>query len=397
MKFRFSLLGAALLLSASFFAGQGFAQQGVLKGPVHPTQVDDTFLQQAGARAEFDHSDRTGPAAQDAKKLGRVLSVPTFTTSFNFQGQNFPVQMVGSAPHKGDTTEVPTQLIAISLFFDGYVDANGNNIVLDATPIVAPVLNSPNFRNASYRTGVTQFADAVQRAEFNGAMRDDWHTLLAKPELLKSVQIEVPPNTALGQVFQVRNSGKMYAIVDTSFFISQLNTIIQLQNLNIQGLPIALTNNVFLSPNAHVERCCVVGFHTAFDQGMRDGRQMLQTFVWASYVSTGIFGGTFEDVIALSHEISEWMNDPFITNAVPRWQYPNSTDCQSSMETGDPMETMPNAGFPVTIDTMTYHPQTQALMQWFARKPASDAINAAYSFPDESLLTAPAQACPAGR
>jgi hypothetical protein len=250
------------------------------------------------------------------------------------------------------------------------VDSKGDNVVLDAAPIVPAVLNSPNFRPASYRTGVTQFADAVQRAEFNSVMKDEWHTLLRKPELMKSVQIEVPANTSLGQVYQVRGSGKMFAVVDTSFFISQLNTIIQLQKLDVQGLPIALTNNVFLAPGAHVEQCCVVGFHTAFDSAIHAGRQTVQTFVWASYISTGIFGGTFEDVIALSHEISEWMNDPFITNAVPRWQYPGSNDCQSSLETGDPMETMPNAGFPVTIDGMTYHPQTQALVQWFARKPS---------------------------
>jgi hypothetical protein len=364
---------------------------------VHPVQVDDTFLQQAGARAEFDHSDRTSPTTQDARKTGRVLSVPTFNTSFNFQGQNFPVKMVGGHPERGDTTEVPTQMIAISLFFDGYVDANGHNVVLDATPMIPSVLNSPNFRNASYRTGVTQFADAVQRAEFSSVMKEDWHTMLRKPEHLTPVQIEVPANTSIGQVFQVRGTGKMFAIVDTSFFISQLNTIIQLQKLDVQGLPIALTNNVFLAPNVKVEQCCVVGFHTAFDAGIREGRQQVQTFVWASYISAGIFGGTFEDVIALSHEISEWMNDPFVTNVVPRWQYPNSTACQGSLETGDPMESIPNAGFPVTIDGNTYHPQSQALVQWFARKSPSDAVNGAYSFPDESLLSAPAQACPAGR
>jgi hypothetical protein len=392
MMYRLSLLMLALALCAA-----AFAQDGVQKGPLHPAQVDETFLQQAGAHAEFDHSERAAPVVQDARKLSGALSVPTFTTSFNFQGQNFPLTVVGASPDKGATTEVGTQLIAISLFFDGYVDANGNNIVLDAMPARDAVLNSPNFRNASYRTGVTQFADAVQRAQFNGVMRDDWHTLLRRPEQLKPVQIEVPANTNLGQVFQVKSTGKLFAVVDTSFFISQLNTIIQLQKLDVQGLPIALTNNVFLAPNAHVERCCVVGFHTAFDAGTRGERQLVQTFVWASYISAGVFGGTFEDVIALSHEISEWMNDPFITNTVPRWQYPNSTACQSSLETGDPMETIPTAGFPVTIDTTTYHPQTQALMQWFARKPASDAINAAYSFPDETLLTSAAQACPASR
>jgi hypothetical protein len=370
-----------------------WAQQNALPRPLRPTQVDESFLQRAGVRAEFEHSDRS--AAQ--QRPGHILSIPTFTTSINVGGQNYPLTMVGSAPEKGDTTEISTQVIAISLFFDGYVDANGNNVVLDAAPLLDTVLNSPNFRTASYHTGVTQFADAVQRAEFNATMKDDWHTLLGKPEPLPSVQIEVPANPNIGQVFQLKSNGRMFAVVDTSFFISQLNTIIQLQKLNVQGLPIALTNNVFLAPGAAVAQCCVLGFHTAFDGVPHGNVRPVQTFVWASYAWPGIFGGTYEDVVALSHEISEWMNDPFITNIVPRWTYPNSTECQSTLETGDPMEAVPNAGFPVTIDGVTYHPQTEALLQWFSRESPSNAINSAYSFPDETVLTAPSAACAAGR
>jgi len=373
------------------------AQQAAPKAPIRPTLVDDNFLQQSGARAEFDHGDRTSPTLQNTKTHGRVLTVPTFTTSLSALGQNYPVTMVGSAPEKGEATEIPTQMIAISLFFEGYMDSKGQNVVLDAAPLLPRVLNSPNFHSASYRTGVTQFADAVQRAQFSSTMKDDWHTLLRKPEHLTPVQIDVPANPTIARVYQVRSTGATFAIVDTSFFISQLNTIIQLQKLDVQGLAIALTNNVFLSPTAAMNECCVVGFHTAFDASAKENRQAAQTFVWASYASPGVFGGTFEDVIALSHEISEWMNDPFVTNAVPRWQYPGSTECQGSLETGDPLEGVLTAGFPVIIDGFTYHPQTQALMQWFARKTPSDALGGAYSFPDESLLTAPAQACAAGR
>jgi hypothetical protein len=387
--FRFAL---TLLLVAA----PALAQDGVLKKPIRPIQVDETFLQQSGGKMEFEHSDRSSAPMLGAKRRGQITSVPTFTTSFNFQGQNYPVTMVGGAPEKGETTEIGTQMIAISLFFDGFVDENGNNVVLDATPLLPRVVNSPNFRIASYRTGVTQFADAVQRAQFYGTMKDEWHTLLRKPELLKPVQIEVPANTHIATVFQVREGGTRFAVVDTAFFISQLNTIIQLQKLDVQGLPIALTNNIFLSPGASVPQCCVVGFHTAFDAGIAGKTQPVQTFIWASYASPGIFGGTFEDVIAVSHEISEWINDPFIANAVPRWQYPGSTECQGSLETGDPLEAVPNAGFPVTIDGVTFHPQSEAMLQWFSRKSSSDAFDGAYSFPDTTLLRTHSQPC-AGR
>src|SRR6185369_15073110 len=77
-------------------------------------------------------------------------------------------------------------------------------------------------------------------------------------------------------------------------------------------------------------------------------------------------------------EISEWMNNPFGGNAVPAWQIPNSTGCQSNLETGDPLALMPNAGYPVLIDGFTYHPQNQVLMQWFQRGAISDAFEGAF-------------------
>jgi len=137
-----------------------------------------------------------------------------------------------------------------------------------------------------------------------------------------------------------------------------------------------------------------MGFHTSFDAGESEDRRLVQTFVWASWIDPGIFGGTVADVTAISHEISEWFNDPFSSNIVPEWQFPNAASgCQNNLETGDPMSTSPHAGFPVIIDGFTYHPQNEALLQWFQRKTPSDAIDHAYSFPDQSLLTSPAQSC----
>ena len=91
----------------------------------------------------------------------------------------------------------------------------------------------------------------------------------------------------------------------------------------------------------------------------------------------------------MSHEISEWMNNPLATTLFPSWQVPNDGGCQNNLETGDPLALMPNAGYPVSIDGFTYHPQNQVLMQWFQRGSASDAFEGAFSFPDQSLMTGP--------
>jgi len=223
-------------------------------------------------------------------------------------------------------------------------------------------------------------------------MSPDWHTLLGAPDIERAVNIEVP--RGLGTLYRMRSTGAVFAVVDEGFFISQLNTILQFEDMDVSSLPIAVTANVFLAPNGDIRHCCVMGFHTSFDAGERNNLQLVQTFIWASWVGTGIFGSSLADVTALSHEISEWLNDPFSSNLVPEWQMPNaSSTCQSSLETGDPISASPNAGYPVIIDSITYHPQNETLLQWFQRKTPSDAIDHAYSFPDETLLNSAAQAC----
>jgi hypothetical protein len=181
--------------------------------------------------------------------------------------------------------------------------------------------------------------------------------------------------------------------VDSAFFISQLNTIVQLEELRPDALALVLTANVFLSPSVDVKRCCVLGFHTAFESGRLANVPQIQTLVWASWIDQGILGTSVADVTPLSHEISEWMNNPFGNNVVPAWQpLAGSGGCQTTIETADPLAALPNAGYPVPIDGYVYHPQNQVLLSWFTHEP-SNSLDGAFSFPDESLVTRAAQPC----
>jgi hypothetical protein len=372
--------------------GYSFAQT----APADTSQpIDATggFLQREGAQPRFEGASKLSPDARAAMKEGRIFSVPHFSGSFESQGKAYPFTMVGAKPQSNTTTEVPVQIIPISLFFEEFVDENGAPIVLDAGPVVTRVQSSPNFRNAQYATGTTQFADAVQRAQFYGTAGKEWHTLLGTPEILKPLRIAVPRGDA--KVYRNPSTGVLYAIVDTDFFLSQLNTMIQMANLAPDALAIALTSNVFLSPQKDIKKCCVLGFHTSFDVGEMAQVKFVQTFIWASWVEQGILGPGLADVTPMSHEISEWMNNPFGSNAVPAWQVPNTSACQNNLETGDPLALMPNAGYPVLIEGFTYHPQNQVLMQWFKRGAASDAFEGAFSFPDQSLMTVASQTCAA--
>jgi len=371
--------------------GHSFAQ--ATADTTQPIEAAGGFLQSQGAQPKFEAASKLSNDARTAMKEGRIFSVPHFSGSFALQGNNYPYTMVGSKPQSGGSTEVPVQIVPISMFFEEFVDENGSPIVIDPAPVMPRIQSSPNFHTAQYQNGVMQFADAVQRAQFNRTASPEWHTLLGKPEILKPLRIVVPRGSA--RVYRNPSTGVLYAIVDTDFFLSHLNTMIQLEHFQPDALAIAITSNVFLSPQADIKKCCVLGFHTSFDVGELAQLKFVQTFIWASWVEQGILGTSLADVTPMSHEISEWMNNPFGSNVVPAWQVPNSSSCQSNLETGDPLATMPNAGYPVLIDGFTYHPQNQVMMQWFQRGSASDAIDGAFSFPDQTLMTSPAQPCSA--
>lgn len=397
MSFRLDRLGRRVSVFCGAMAlfcllsGNSFAQS-VPPETSQPIDATGGFLQREGAQPKFEGASKLSPDARIAMREGRIFSVPHFSGSFESQGKAYSFTMVGAKPQSNTSTEVPVQIIPISLFFEEFVDENGTPIVLDPGTIFPRVQASPNFRDAQYATGTTQFADAVQRAQFNATAGKDWHTLLGAPQILKPLRIAVPRGDA--RVYRNPSTGVLYAIVDTDFFLSQLNTMIQMANLAPDALAIALTSNVFLSPQKDIKKCCVLGFHTSFDVGEMAQVKFVQTFIWASWVEQGILGPSLADVTPMSHEISEWMNNPFGSNAVPAWQVPNSTGCQSNLETGDPLALMPNAGYPVLIDGFTYHPQNQVLMQWFQRGTTSDAFEGAFSFPDQSIMTGPSQACP---
>jgi len=96
-------------------------------------------------------------------------------------------------------------------------------------------------------------------------------------------------------------------------------------------------------------------------------------------------------VTARSHELSETFNDPLVAsdnvhNVTPWWLSPNG-NCQNNLEDGDVIEGLPNSTYPTTMHIYTYHPQNEALLQWFEFKQQSNAIDHAYRYPDTTTLT----------
>jgi len=142
--------------------------------------------------------------------------------------------------------------------------------------------------------------------------------------------------------------------------------------------------------------CCIGGFHTFdFELGDANNGNLPRFFVlnYSTWMEPIFRDPNVLDVIGLSHEISETYNDPFVAfdgvhDVTPWWLAPNG-NCADILEVGDVIEGLPGQVFPIRMPNgFTYHPQNEALLQWFEFQSPSTALNGAYSYPDISTLTA---------
>ncbi len=339
-------------------------------------------------------------------------AAPQFTWQYSMVGRS----PVGTRDHgDGDdalVTRVRAPIVPVIIDlrnFDGsprfFTRADGVKVrmILDPTPYISNVLASPIFSPTNYSSSSrrTQYTDAVQRAEFYNTAGAGWHTVL------------VPVVTAPRTMVLIRGTysfnvdaatGQLrYVLVNESVFASALFPSTPTDVTTVMGaaevsgdvkatdLSTFLFANTFLFDPADGS-CCVLGYHT-YDVEPGDAsngwRERHYVMNYASWISPGLFGGGFSDITALSHELSEAFNDPFVNNSTPIWVGPNGL-CQNNLEVGDVLEGLPNATIPTLMNGYTYHPQNEALVQWFAGITPSSAIGGAYSYPDTSVLTSAA-------
>lgn len=359
----------------------------------------------------------------DKSNVDGLNGLATFDGSFAAQagpsqGTQFRFTMLGNDPRIGGTTIIPAQVDEVSLQL---LNADGSIFTtVPFAPFEKLTLESPDFEPLNYRSGAyTEYSDAVHRAQFFHVMRPDWHTLLI-PKVVNRTTITVPffvnVQLANGTIVQARSyftgtapDGSTFVLMLSPlfnfFFSNEVVNEINLGNFATNAMNIMMFPNTYLfSLNANNPNvpgsCCVLGFHTYF----RDGAVPQDRWVtqYASWISPGLFGAGFQDVTALSHETAEAFGDPFIDNRTPNWQFPGEPPtaqvCQANLEEGDPIEVLPNATTPIEVKEtgfdFIYHPQVIPLFQWFEMGTTSTAIDGAFSFPDETVLTHSALPCP---
>jgi hypothetical protein len=361
-----------------------------------------------------------GLGRASSSSLPGIDSLANWSSSFTAAGFDvngkpqsvWPFTMVGRPPERGDTTVIPAPIIPV--FVDLLAPDGSVAVTMDPTGFVEPVRSSPMFLPFRYDSGFTQFNDAMFRAQFADRLRghgrhddvedSDWHTLLFA-RVKKAQRMQIP----FGKWFVgVNSDGSIaFALVDETTFVNNLfppafpfddSTVIGAAELagdmTTRDLTTLLFNNVYLFDGTP-DNCCVLGFHSYdFEPGVpsNGNRDRRYVFDYSSWITPGLFLFGFEDITALSHEIAETFNDPFVDNLVPWWlsqdPFTGAAQCQPVLETGDVVEVLSSLPvYQIDMSGRTYHPQNEATFNWFARQSPSKALRSAYSFPDETTLT----------
>ena len=410
---------AAFLVAA--FPGALMAQ-----APMESDQLPASFVQNTNPHALNSREAADGGGVLGRRSNGNVLgidSLPNWSSYFyrpgldsnGFPQFTWPYTMVGRSPFQssnddwrfddhGQTTRIGAPIVPVNLDLrnaDGTPRfVGGRRLFADATQYVTPALKSPVFSNSFYDSSErpTQFTDAVFRAQFFHQADDEWHTTLTPR--VRPARTMVLLRGTYSFALNADGSCCAFVLINENTFVNALFP----PTATDTTTPVGAAENAgdittsdlatFLFPNAFLfegttSNCCVIGFHSydlepgSAANGWREKRYVLN---YASWISSGIFSDpTFGDVSALSHEMAETFNDPFVNNTTPWWLAPNGL-CQNDLETGDVIEGLPNAQIPITINGFTYHPQNEALVQWFAGVTPSSAIHHAYSYPDITIL-----------
>jgi hypothetical protein len=223
--------------------------------------------------------------------------------------------------------------------------------------------------------GTTQYEDAFQRGTWWGnavGTNTAYHVVFAPKMERKEQTINF---TCSDCVITNPFTGKgMVGQYDYSTFQNDVRSILKAySDVNPGVLPMLISYDVYLTSGG----CCIGGYHDAL------GSQPTgQTYSYATYVDSP--GSFSQDVSAFSHELGEWMDDPFIDNNV-------NCDDNSIMEVGDPLENGPNYGAYAYKDKgYKYNLQSLVYMGYFGA-PTSDSANTWYALQDDMTHTCPGQ------
>ncbi len=245
---------------------------------------------------------------------------------------------------------------------------------------------SPIFRPAHFRFGATdvgtaQYVDAFQRGNFWQALgmagtTDAYHVRLDPVQTVAPVVLEVPAASGLAITDPLLLGPPAlcapFGIIDINwvddYLAGKVLPALAAQGVSPSNLPLFLLSNVMMSSDvSDYFSCCTHGYHN--ETGLP-----IQTYVVSDFDTSGYWlypiAASVEDSGGVSHEVAEWMNDPFGNNPVPSWGHIGQQGgCQRNLEVGDPLS---GTAFPAVVmpNGFTYHLQELAFFSWFFGAPS---------------------------
>lgn len=373
---------AALALLAASVALPGMVSAAT--NPNLPSLKPGTFKPMFVAKHNEQPLTQKIPTAQLAQWNGSYTDLLGNTINFT---------QVGGNPATTNTTTTVTVLLIPVKFV---ITQNGKTYTFDPKKVklannhdrnvITAVKDSPLFQSnvdfnpqwgscngSCVNLGKTQYIDAFQRGTWWGndvGANTNYHVILSTvTEKEQTIKFSCS-NCVVNNPFGAGIVGEY----DINSFDSAINGFMKnIADVNPGVLPLFISYDIYLTEGG----CCIGGYHSA--NGAQPGGQ---TYSYATYVdSTGAFS---QDVSALSHEIGEWMDDPFTNNRV-------HCNDNSIMEVGDPLEGLQNYGsFPYKDKKFTYNLQSLVYMPYFGA-PLSDSANQWYALQDDMSHVCPGQ------
>ncbi|MBK8075649.1 MAG: hypothetical protein IPK24_08820 [Kineosporiaceae bacterium] len=316
-----------------------------------------------------------GYSTLGASPVGKAgpVALPTFSNTFTWNGDLYPYRMVGRSPAgSAHTTALANTIVPIA------VKASGVTIPTTASTVRA-VTSSGLFTSRTFPGGTGQYGDVFMRTQFwselNGGTKN-WHVVMAAPTVKPTITLTVP--SGKGTIGTI--GGVPVAMVDADWLDTTLLPVVRAAKANVLT-QLLTTNVVACAPyTVDLSACGIGGFHSAVTDP-----NGTHTYTYQSFLNPALFGSAsgFTDIGPMSHELAEWLTDPYLDNRVPEWISPLAPQygCMEDLESGDPV-----VGKFIRINTLAY--QDEAYLAWFARS-ASTSWQNRYTWFDSFASVSP--------
>ena len=363
-QFRRGALCGASLIAA--MAGQAAAQDHIIISGGKPDAH--------GVAPLFAVIQRQSTHAQGTTPTGSPP--PTWTYSYSYQGRTYSTMFVGTPVSQFKSTTVPVYLVPIAMQCNG-TTYDPTVVQQNGVSIIQNVINSPIFQKSvkyvqgGRNLGTTQYIDAFQRATLWGiaGAHTGYHVLLGNTQG-STLFVEPVQTLNLNSCENETDFNTNVVTADIGEYDAAVRALITSLGIPANALPLFITTQSYLTSSG----CCIGGYHTYF-------QARSQPYASATYITTS--GAFSEDVSALSHEIGEWMDDPYGISFVPV-----ACGIKALLEVGDPLENgqpgHPFGTYAYPVNGVTWHLQDLVLLPYFGA-PANISVNHWSTFQGQTL------------